>query len=140
MKKIFVLILSALMFVGVCSAQQRPPKNNEQGKMPKIEEIVKDLSVRQKRQLETISNETKVQMDKYKAELKQVKDSIHYFMDMPSDKSDVLFPLYDREAKIKANMSKLMYRTRLKIDNVLTKEQLKVLNDAMTQKRKNGHK
>ena len=105
-----------------------------------MEEIVKDLSIRQKRQLETISNETKVQMDKYKAELKQVKDSIHYYMDMSTDKTDVLFPLFDREAKIKANMSKLMYRTRLKIDNVLTKEQLRVLNDAMNNKRKNDHK
>lgn len=128
------------MLVNICQAQQRQTHNGQQnghpGRPPKVEEIVKDLSIRQKRQLETISNETKVQMDKYKAELKQVKDSIHYYMDMSTDKTDVLFPLFDREAKIKANMSKLMYRTRLKIDNVLTKEQLRVLNDAMNKKRK----
>ena len=45
-------------------------------------------------------------------------------MEKEGDQSDKLFPLFDREAAIQAEISKEMYTTRQQIDQVLTDEQL----------------
>ena len=54
----------------------------------------------------------------------KVRTEIRSMMDKEGDQSDKLFPLFDREAALQAQMSKEMYSVRIQIDQVLTQEQL----------------
>lgn len=91
---------------------------------PKIEEMVSNLSAMQKKKLETITTNCKSKTDKLQAELKTIRAKIRALIEKEGDQSDKLFPLFDREAAIQAEISKEMYNTRQQIDQVLTEEQL----------------
>ena len=91
---------------------------------PKVEQMVSNLSAIQKKRLETISDECKQDMDKLEKELNSVRQKIRSLMETDGDQSDKLFPLFDREAALQAQMSKEMYSVRIQIDQVLTQEQL----------------
>lgn len=126
MKRYLPLIL-ALLLSGSVLAQPRSCPESRDGKHnepPKMEEMVSNLSQMQKRKLETISEESREAVDKKRAELKAVRNSIRQLIDKEGDQSARIFPLMDREAALEAEISKIMYRTRLQIDEVLTKEQI----------------
>ena len=78
----------------------------------------------QKKKLETITTNCKSKTDKLQAELKTIRAKIRALIEKEGDQSDKLFPLFDREAAIQAEISKEMYNTRQQIDQVLTEEQL----------------
>ena len=44
------------------------------------------------------------------------------FMDSDGDHSAVLFPLFEREAALQAAINREMYKGKLRVDEVLTKE------------------
>ena len=64
------------------------------------------------------------EVDRLQAELDKVRKQIHTLTNKEGDNSDQLFPLFDREGVLRAEIAKEMYRTRLQIDEILTKEQL----------------
>ena len=103
---------------------------------PKIEEMVSNLSAIQKKRLETITQESKKQVDKMQAELKSINSQIRKLLDAEGDQTNTLFPLFEREAQLKLEINKEMYRTRQQISNVLSKEQLKELRERMKADRK----
>lgn len=120
MKK--TLLLATLIFLtGIAFAQH--PKHERYERRPDITELVSDLSSAQKRKLETITNESKQRVDPLRNRQKAVRDSIETLMDKEGDQTKALFPLFDREARIQAEISREMYSTKVRIDEVLTKEQ-----------------
>lgn len=137
--KRLLLFLAATTMALSASAQQ-PPKDNRVN--PRIEELVSDLSAAQKTRIDVVTRRSKKNIDNYRQQLKAVRDSIRSYMDTPDDHSDILFPLYELEGKIQAEISKEYYRTKIDIDKVLTPEQYNELKTKMEQQRANkkGHK
>ncbi len=111
-------------------------KKHHKHEPPKIEEMVSNLSAIQKKRLETITQESKKQVDKMQAELKSINSQIRKLLDAEGDQTNTLFPLFEREAQLKLEINKEMYRTRQQINNVLSKEQLKELRERMKADRK----
>ena len=126
MKKTLTLLMIVLLG-GTLLAQGSPDahrKHHRRAEPPKIEEMVSDLSAVQKKKLESITQDCKTKTDKLRADLQTIRTKIRALMDKEGDQSDKLFPLFDREAALQAEISKEMYSTRQKIDQVLTAEQL----------------
>lgn len=123
MKKHLPLIFALLLAGSVC-AQPGSECHRKHREAPKIEEMVSNLTQMQKKKLESLTAERKKQVDMKRAELDAVRKEIRNLLDKEGDQSAKLFPLMEREADIKAEIGKIMYRTRLKIDDVLTKEQI----------------
>lgn len=126
MKKLYV-ILFTLLLGGSLLAQTEGGKHRQRPgrpEPPKIEEMVSDLSAIQKKKLETITKECKEKTAKLQKELDNVRTNIRTLMNKEGDQSNKLFPLFDREAALQAEVAKEMYSTRQQIDQVLTEKQL----------------
>ena len=134
MKKFLPLAL-ALFLAFSLSAQRQDGQRNDQQR-PDITELVSNLSDTQKSQLEAITNDSRQRVEKLRAQQKAVRDSINLYMDREGDQSKYLNPLFDREAKIQAEISREMYASKVRIDKVLTKEQRAELQKASKQHRK----
>lgn len=124
MKKLIILIISILCTVSLYAQHPRPQKPGECVKIPRVEEMVSDLSAVQKKRLETATNASKKKVAKLKQELSATRDQIKELMDKDEDMSSQLFPLVEKEAHLHAEITKEMYRCRIAIDEILTKEQL----------------
>lgn len=123
MKRIATLLLT-LVLAATAMGQHKNDHSRHHKETPKIEEMVSDLSAIQKKKLSTVMENSRKEVDRLQAELDKVRKQIHALTNRDGDNSDQLFPLFDREAALRAEISKEMYRTRLQIDEILTKEQL----------------
>ena len=120
MKKI--IFLSLMIAVSLPLVAQHD-KDHHEGKHREVTEIVSDLSAAQKRKIDNINKASRERVATLRARQKAVRDSIMMFIDREGDQSAVLYPLFDREAAIQANIDREMYAGKLRIDEVLTKEQ-----------------
>ena len=145
MKKILSIAVVAIVALQCSVAFAQRPHQERDCERPKgecrpeITELVSDLSSGQKSKLEAITKESKNRVERLRKEQKQVRDSIERFMDMEGDHSKELFPLFDREARLQAEISREMYATKVRFDEVLTKEQRKELM-ASRKKQQRGDK
>ena len=123
MKRTLAIVI---MLVACFVLQAQPGQGRERRakEPPKIEEMVSNLSAVQKKKLETITQNCKAKTAQLQKEMDKVRTEIRSMMDKEGDQSDKLFPLFDREAALQAQMSKEMYSVRIQIDQVLTQEQL----------------
>ena len=126
MKKLLATLFAILLCGSLLAQNPEGGRHKRHGRQepPKIEEMVSNLSAMQKKKLETITTNCKSKTEKLQSELKTIRTKIHALMEKEGDQSDKLFPLFDREAAIQAEISKEMYTTRQQIDQVLTDEQL----------------
>ncbi len=131
-----VAILACTMLFAQSPNEFGHGKKHHKHEPPKIEEMVSNLSAIQKKRLETITQDSKKQVDKMQAELKSINSQIRKLLDAEGDQTNTLFPLFEREAQLKLEINKEMYRTRQQINNVLSKEQLKELRERMKADRK----
>ena len=136
MKRTFIILLT-LLLVGTLSAQQQRGRFHRE--LPKIEEMVNDLSNAQKKKLNAIQKDAKERISKLQAERDEVRDSIRALMRMDGDQSEKIFPLLDRENALRSQIIKEKYKTRLRIDKVLTKEQQIVVRKKIEADRKARH-
>ena len=127
MKKITLILLLAL-FALPLSAQHEG--DGQHRKHRDVTEIVHDLNAVQKRKVENISNESRERVAALRNQQKAVRDSITMLMDREGDQSRELYPLFDREAKLQAAISREMYAAKLRIDEVLKPEQREALRAA----------
>lgn len=134
MKKIFLAILFILA-VTTLSAQLPDENGHQKDRKEKIEELVTDLTPQQKSRIETITKRSSKNVERYRSQLNTVRDSIRMYMSKREDHSSKVFALYDREASLKAELSKEYYRTKVAIDAVLTPEQFARLQEQMASKR-----
>lgn len=109
--------------LGVQAQHHGPREGKGKPRHPEVTEMVGDLSSSQKRTLEGLTSESKERVDKLRAQQKAVRDSIALYMDRDGDQSKLLYPLFDREAKLQSLISREMYATKVRIDEVLTPAQ-----------------
>ena len=139
MKKI--LFLASTLLLGFTVSAQKPADHRREGKRPDITKLVSNLTDNQKGKLETITNDSRQRIEKLRARKKSVRDSIALYMDREGNQSKYLNPLFDREAKIQSEISREMYSTKVRIDEVLTKEQRAEFQKASKEQRgKHGKK
>ena len=127
---VFVCLFSSL------HAWSSPPQNKgHRSKYVKIENIVKDLSSVQKHKLEAIDEQSQKQIMALRAQKKSVQDSIRFLYQQEGDQSGKLYPLFEKEANLQVRITKEMYAVRLQIDDVLSAEQRKVVQQYFRQKK-----
>ena len=136
MKKI-TLIFLLVLFALPLSAQHEGDRQHR--KHRDVTEIVQDLNAVQKRKVENISNESRERVAALRKQQKAVRDSISMYMALDGDQSQVIYPLFDREAKLQAAISREMYAAKLRIDEVLKPEQREALR-AASRKQKTSKK
>ncbi|MBP5189387.1 MAG: hypothetical protein J6031_00535 [Bacteroidales bacterium] len=136
MKHIIITVLLVCL-AGGAMAQPKgvQPKENNVG----ITDLISDLSKVQKSKIDLITKRTAKNVENYRSQLNAVRDSIRSYMDSPNDHSAVLFPLYEREGHLQAEISKEYYRSKVAIDAVLTPEQSKMLKEKMAKNRHHRH-
>lgn len=134
MKK--VLFLTLTLVLGLSLSAQRQGGQRHKDQRPDITQLVSNLTDAQKNKLETITTESRQRVDKLRARQKAVRDSIALYIDREGNQSKYLNPLFDREARIQADISREMYSTKVRIDEVLTKEQRAEFQKASKQQRK----
>lgn len=127
MKKI-TLIFLLVLFALPLSAQHEGDRQHR--KHRDVTEIVQDLNAVQKRKVENISNESRERVAALRKQQRAVHDSIVMFMEREGDQSQVLYPLFEREAKLQTAINREMYATKLRIDEVLKPEQREALRAA----------
>ena len=123
-----MLVALALPIAAQHDRQHREKKQKE------ITELVSDLSSAQKRKIESISKESKERVTLFRKQQKAVRDSISMFMERDGDQSAVLYPLFEREATLQTAIDREMYAGKVRIDEVLTKEQRAELRNAAKNK------
>jgi len=130
-------LLFAFLFPVMVFAQQSKPFRGPMPKdeIPKVEKMVSNLTAIQKNRIENITEKTKKEVSKLKNELHAIRIQIGGLNSKEGDQSSILFPLFDRESQIMAEISKEMYRCRLQIDEVLTPEQLKEFRNSLEKER-----
>lgn len=138
MKKYIVFVFVFLFFLHVSplSAQETPRHGRKDNPPVKVEEMVSDLSVKQKRSLLQIQEKSHERIAQLNNQLKEVRDSIRTVMRQDGDNSKTLYPLFDREGALQAQISKEMYTMRTQIDAILTPQQLAELRKALEARRK----
>ena len=124
------LIVSILLAMALPLMAQHDAPRQGKKRHADISELVSDLSAPQKRKVEAISKESKERVDALRASQRAVRDSIAMFMEREGDQSRYLNPLFDREAQLHAAVSREMYSAKLRVDEVLTKEQRATLRKA----------
>jgi len=122
MKKHLLLIILFAVAVPVM-AQHDGSRRPDKKKPAAITELVSDLNAVQKRKIDNISQKTKERLDVLRTQQHAVRDSIAMYMDLDGDQSRYLYPLFDREGQLKAAVSREMYTTKIRIDEVLTPAQ-----------------
>lgn len=105
------------------NAQDRVPPPKEYNPAESVSRVVKDLSIRQKRQIDAIADEYGDNIKAMRAQLSVMRDSIHFYMSQKADYSAVMMPLMEREAMLQAHVNKEMYRMKVELDAVLTPKQ-----------------
>jgi hypothetical protein len=128
MKYFLAFAICAFLATGLdCGAQGRIPKDDNPA--ARVSKVVKNLSVKQRRQIDAISNESSSNIKIMKSQLNALRDSIHFYMNKKEDNSTILMPLFDREAVLQLRINKEMYRMKVRLDEVLTEQQYVVLTN-----------
>lgn len=133
MKK-FVSVIVVLLTISLSGFAQQKVEHKRSQEF-KIENFVDDLSSEQKKKIDDISSQYMNRISKMRQELKSLRDSIRTISDKYGDNTKTIFPMYEREAKIQTEISKEMYRMKLQLDKVLTKEQYNALHSNLAKKR-----
>lgn len=123
-----IIITALLLAVALPLAAQNP--QHEKRQQREITEMVSDLSTAQKKKLDVITDASRKRVDALRARQKAVRDSINIYMRMEGDHSRELFPLFDREARLQCEISREMYTTKVRIDELLTPPQRKQVCEA----------
>ena len=123
MKKIATLMLT-LVLAATAMGQHKNDQSRRHKELPNVEELVSDLSAIPKKKLNTVMENSRKEVANLQAELDKVRKQINSLINKEGDNSGQLYPLFDREGDLRAEISKEMYRARQQIDNILTKEQL----------------
>ncbi len=134
--KRFLIISTFIGLAMMACAQTRPRQHKDvfPAAQDKIENIISNLSLMQKTSIDIITKRSAKVIENYKTQLKTVRDSIRSLMDSPEDHCKTLFPLFEKEGELQAELSKEYYRTKVAIDKILSPEQYKELQAKMKEK------
>ena len=111
--------------------------NTDMDMEAKIASFVDDLDDDQREQLHELSVRSKQVIGQLRQQQREIHDSIRQLLRQPTDQSDVLFPLFDKSAQVRAEIDKELYIARFNISKVLTEKQLETLSEKMKLEKKN---
>ena len=131
-----ILVIALIMTLSAPLAAQQEEKGQRQQTHVEISGLVSSLNASQKRKLEQLTHASQQRVDHLRKQQRAVRDSISLYMEREGDQSAVLYPLFDREAQLRAAVSREMYATKLHIDNILTPSQRQELRKAGQKKSK----
>lgn len=142
MKRIICFALFAFLVLPALHplAAQHDGSRHEGKRHAEISELVKDLNAVQKKKVENISKESKERVSALRQRQHAVRDSISMYMELEGDHSRELYPLFDREAQLQTAINREMYATKIRIDEVLTREQRQTLRNASRKDKHGGKK
>lgn len=103
----------------------------------KIASFVDDLTDEQRDQLHDLSVQSKQTLNELRQQQRELRDTISLLLRQPTDQSEILFPLFDKSAQIRAQIDKELYTARFNIAKVLNEKQLQNLREKMALERKN---
>jgi len=136
MKHTIAIALSLLFTLMVFAQPAKPMRGPiHKDEIPKVEKMVSNLTAMQKKKIESITANSKKEVFKLRQELESIRSQIGSLNNKEGDQSAKLFPLFDRESQLMAEISKEMYRCRVRIDEVLTPEQIKEFRDSLEAER-----
>lgn len=130
------LVIAILIAFQMPLMAQGEGKHHRQKVRPEISELVSDLTTTQKRKLDVINQDSRERVSGLRKQQRAVRDSIKYYMEMEGDQSKAIYPLFEREAQLQAAVSREMYSTKLRVDEVLTPTQRQELRKASRKKGK----
>jgi Spy/CpxP family protein refolding chaperone len=124
-----ILALVVLLLVVMPLGMAQEPENYERPySPPDISRFVTNLSDKQKAELKKIAAEGRTTIEGYRREMKELHESIMIYYRMAGDRSDDLFPLYCQRSALYAKIDQEKYRIKMKMDSILTPEQLEELH------------
>ncbi len=136
-------IILAILLMGTavpCIAQRDGQQKLDRDSHKEITEMVGDLSQSQKKRIEDITDASKERVAALRAQRQAVRDSIANYMRLDGDQSRHLFPLFDREAQLQSAISREMYTTKVRIDEILTPDQRRQVRQSVAKSRKDSPK
>ena len=136
MKKTALFALAILFTLHCSTLLAQRPHQERQERRPDITQLVSNLTDEQKDKLETLTDESRKRVEQLRNQQKNVRDSIAKYMEREGDQSKKLYILFDIEAKIQVQISREMYATKVRIDEILTKEQRQQFRKASNEQRK----
>lgn len=128
-----LVCVSMILFCSNSLQAQHTPHKHQPVENSVIE-MVSDLSAIQKRKLESLQKESKNKIESLKQQRKAVKDSIQTLMDEYGDHTREVYPLIERDAALHAEISREYYRVKVRIDEIITREQSNEFKAKMKQK------
>lgn len=135
--KNILLFIAVLVIAMPLMAQHEGPRH-EKKQHADISELVSDLNAIQKRKVDNISKESKERVAALRKRQHTIRDSIAMYMDLEGDHSRELYPLFEREAQLQTAINREMYSAKIRIDEVLTREQRQTLRQTAQQRKHNN--
>ncbi|MBP5758744.1 MAG: hypothetical protein J6W45_05020 [Bacteroidales bacterium] len=102
----------------------------------KIASFVDDLTDEQRDQLHDLTVQSKQTLNQLRQQQRELHDTIRQLLRQPTDQSEILFPLFDKSAQVRAQIDKELYIARFNISKVLTEQQLQTLREKMAAEKK----
>ncbi|MBR1850995.1 MAG: hypothetical protein IJ789_06445 [Bacteroidales bacterium] len=132
MKRYITILLALFAFTTVFAQHKEQSKNQPIEKQ--VIELVNDLSAIQKHKLESLQKESKERIDRIKRNRTAVHDSINAVFEKYGDHTKELSPLIERDAALQAELSREYYRIKVRIDEILTRDQAMQLRAKLKEK------
>lgn len=102
---------------------------------PDVAKFVKTLTKQQQDELKTVTMESKKTLEDYRQQLSDLHKEIQHYYGLPGDRSSELFPLYAQRSALYVKIDQAKYRTKMRIDKILTDDQQKELRENLERER-----
>lgn len=102
----------------------------------KIASFVDDLTDEQRDQLHDLTMQSRQVLNQLRQQQRELHDTIRVLLRQPTDQSEILFPLFDKSAQVRAQIDKELYTARFNISKVLTEKQMQTLREKMVAEKK----
>lgn len=102
---------------------------------PDVAKFVKTLTKQQQEELKKVTLESKKTLEEYRKQLSDMHKEIQHYYGLPGDRSSELFPLYAQRSALYVKIDQAKYRTKMRIDKILTEDQQKELRENLERER-----
>lgn len=131
MKRIAAIVLFCAI---ACAATAQSDYDNAYT-TPDVSQFVKTLTKQQQEELRKVTTESKKTLEGYHQQLVDMHKEIQHYYGLPGDRSSDLFPLYAQRSALYVKIDQAKYRTKMRIDQILTDEQQKELRENLEHER-----
>lgn len=135
MNQVRTLFLFFILTAGIILPAYAVDDNKPKKKHHNIEQMIPDLTASQRKKIDQIRKESNERIDSMEMRQERIRDSIRIYLDLYEDHRSALYPLMEKEARIRLEINKEMYRAKTQINSVLTKAQHQTLITNMKKNR-----